>query len=114
MLLSTASGCRAVPCSLPSPASDGFAGVLRVQLLDAVDASVAISRWQKGTTSRTSGQTPAGDTQQQQQLQDAIVASLLAVSGAQLVLDQSAAPVPELNAVLHGQRWAAEPDLHLE
>ena len=41
-------------------------------------------------------------------VQDAIAASLLAVSGAQLVLDQSAAPIPELDAVLDGQRWAAD------
>ena len=38
----------------------------------------------------------------------AIAASLLAVSGARLVLDQSAAPIPELDAVLDGQRWAAD------
>lgn len=47
-------------------------------------------------------------------VQDAIAASLLAVSGKQLVLDQSAAPIPELNVVLDGQRCAAEPDLHFE
>jgi len=41
-------------------------------------------------------------------VQDAIAASLLAPSGSQLVLDQSAAPVPELDAVLDGQRWAFE------
>ena len=41
-------------------------GVFRVQFLDAVNARDAISRWQKGTTSRASGQTPAGDPQQQQ------------------------------------------------
>ena len=41
-------------------------------------------------------------------MQDAIAASLLAPTGSQLVLDQSAAPVPELDAVLDGQRWARE------
>ena len=41
-------------------------------------------------------------------VQDAIAASLLAPSGSQLVLDQSAAPVPELDAILDGQRWAFE------
>ena len=39
-------------------------------------------------------------------VQDALAASLLAVSGAQLVLDQAAAPVPELDVLLDGQRWA--------
>ena len=41
-------------------------------------------------------------------VQDAIAASLLQVSGAQLVLDQSAAPIPEVDLVLDGQRWAFE------
>ena len=41
-------------------------------------------------------------------VQDAIAASLLAPSGSQLVLDQSAAPVPELDTLLDGQRWAFE------
>ena len=44
-------------------------------------------------------------------VQDSIAASLLAPSGAQLVLDQSAAPLPEIDALLDGQRWAAEPDI---
>ena len=38
----------------------------KIQFLDAINARDAISRWQKGTTSRASGQTPAGDPQQQQ------------------------------------------------
>ena len=41
-------------------------------------------------------------------VQDATAASLLVASGKQLVLDQSAAPVPELDNVLDGQRWAFE------
>ena len=41
-------------------------------------------------------------------VQDALAASLLAASGRQLVLDQSAAPVPELDHLLDGQRWALE------
>lgn len=43
-------------------------------------------------------------------MQDATSDSLVAVSGAQLVLEQSAAPISELDAVLDGQRWVAEPD----
>ena len=39
-------------------------------------------------------------------VQDAIGASLLASSGTQLVLDPSAAHVPELDSLLDGQRWA--------
>jgi len=42
-------------------------------------------------------------------VQDAIAASLLAHSGEQLVLDPSAAPIPELDSVFDGQRWALEP-----
>ena len=42
-------------------------------------------------------------------LQDAVAASLLAVSGQRLVLDQGAAPGPELDLLLDGQRWALEP-----
>ena len=41
-------------------------------------------------------------------LQNAVAASLLAKSGAQLVLDQNAAPIPELDSVLDGQRWAGD------
>ena len=41
-------------------------------------------------------------------VQNAIAASLLAHPSARLVLDQSAAPVPELDSVLDGQRWASE------
>ena len=41
-------------------------------------------------------------------LQDALAASLLAESGKRLVLDQSAAPAPELDILLDGQRWAFE------
>ena len=37
-----------------------------------------------------------------------MASSLLALSGTGLVLDQSAAPVPEVNTVLDGQRWAFE------
>ena len=40
--------------------------------------------------------------------EDTIAASLLAASGAQLVLDQAAAPPPELDLLLDGQRWAFE------
>ena len=39
----------------------------------------------------------------------ALAASLLAPSGPGLVLDQRAAPVPELDSLLDGQRWAFEP-----
>ena len=39
-------------------------------------------------------------------VQDVIASSLLAKSGVQLVLDQGASPVPELDAILDGQRWA--------
>ena len=41
-------------------------------------------------------------------VQNAIAASLLAPSGAQLVVDQSEEPVPDLASVLDGQRWAME------
>ena len=39
-------------------------------------------------------------------VQDALAASLLAPAGRRLVLDQSAALAPELDALLDGQRWA--------
>ena len=39
-------------------------------------------------------------------VQDAIRASLLVPFGVQLVLEPSAAPVPELDSLLDGQRWA--------
>ena len=39
-------------------------------------------------------------------VQDAIRASLLAPFGVQLVLEPGAAPVPELDSLLDGQRWA--------
>ena len=41
-------------------------------------------------------------------VQDALASSLLAASGHRLVLDQSAAPAPELDLLLDGQRWAFE------
>ena len=41
-------------------------------------------------------------------VQNAIAGSLLAQSGAQLVLDHSAAPIAELDNVLDGQRWASD------
>lgn len=41
-------------------------------------------------------------------VQDAIASSLLAQSGIQLVLDQSASHIPELDVVLDGQKWAVE------
>ena len=41
-------------------------------------------------------------------LQNAIAGSLLAASGSHLVLDLSASPAPELDAVLDGQRWSFE------
>ena len=41
-------------------------------------------------------------------VQNAIAASLLAHSGSRLVLDQSGAPIPELDSVLDGQRWASD------
>ena len=39
-------------------------------------------------------------------VQDALAASILAPAGPGLVLDQSAAPAPELDILLDGQRWA--------
>ena len=44
-------------------------------------------------------------------VQDAFSASLLAAAGPPLVLDQGAAPAPELDALLDGQQWAGESDL---
>ena len=41
-------------------------------------------------------------------VQDAIAASLLAPAGRSLVLDQSAAPAPSLDALLEGQYWAVD------
>ena len=41
-------------------------------------------------------------------VQDALAASLLAPSGKKLVLDQKAAPEPELDQLLDAQRWAEE------
>ncbi len=46
-------------------------------------------------------------------MQDAIAASLLAVSGAQLVVDQSSAPIPELDAE-PGPRWATDVGLAVD
>ena len=39
-------------------------------------------------------------------VQNALAASLLAAPCPGLVLDQSGAPVPELDHLLHGQRWS--------
>lgn len=41
-------------------------------------------------------------------VQDALAASLLAAPGPGLVLDQRAAPAPELDHLLDGQWWAFE------
>ena len=41
-------------------------------------------------------------------VQDALAASLLAPHGPGIVLDQPAAPAPELDILLDGQRWAFE------
>ena len=41
-------------------------------------------------------------------VQDALAASLLASPGPGLVLDQTAAPAPELDILMDGQRWAFE------
>ena len=41
-------------------------------------------------------------------VQDAVAASLLAPQGKKLVLDTHAAWVPDLDALLDGQRWATE------
>ena len=43
------------------------------------------------------------------EVQHALAASLLAPSGLGLVVDQRAAPVPKLDWLLDGQRWAFEP-----
>ena len=39
-------------------------------------------------------------------VQDAVTASLSAIHGPGLVLDQAAAPTPELDILMDGQRWA--------
>ena len=41
-------------------------------------------------------------------VQYALAVSLLTHSGKKLLLDQSAAPAPELDHLLDGQRWAFE------
>ena len=42
-------------------------------------------------------------------VQNALAASLLAPHGPGLVLDQPAAPAPDLDLLMDGQRWAFEP-----